>query len=148
MLDVLMYLIENCTERLEEHEGLAVELKAAGFDDSDVYHALCWLGGLFVEQTHQHSPTRGAIRHYTPEEQAVLGKESINYLNSLEKIGILSPRLREHVLDRAMALGVNDLNPSHIQWVALMVLFSEPDQKNKLEWMQEVVMSDARQVRH
>jgi Smg protein len=57
----------------------------------------------------------------------------------LEQIGILSPVDRELVLDRLMALEAEDISVEQVQWVVLMVLFSQPGQETAFARMEDLV---------
>jgi Smg protein len=129
MFDVLVYLFENYyqTEGRPDHEALARKLHAAGFEETDIHEALDWLNGLAAPQDDilpESFDTNRSFRGYVSQEVAKLGSESIGFLTFLESAGVLSPRLRELILERAMALPNEVVGLQTIRVIALMVLWT------------------------
>lgn len=133
MFDVLVYLYENYwrPDACPEPQQLSRKLSAVGFESEEIDEALAWLGGLQETSVEALQAGHGqAFRVWTSSEQERLGEECIGFLSFLESAGVLSPALREQVVDRAMATGQERLDLMDLKIVVLMVFWSlgqEPD---------------------
>ena len=150
LLDVLMYLFEYLDDEIQlmqNEESLRLELSSAGFKRSDINKAFEWLETLAEQQetlnktsTFNHLP----IRVYTTDECEKLNLESRSFLLFLEQAGALDTLSRELVIDRVMALELeNEEMPlEHLKWVILMVLFNQPGQEASYAWMENLIYDD------
>jgi len=82
---------------------------------------------------------RPALRLYSVAEMARLSVECRGLLLSLEEVGILNAAQRELVIDRLLALEVEDLTQDQMRWVVLMVLSSQPGQEQAYARMETLV---------
>lgn len=148
VLDVLLYVFENYQETglppQSNHATLKTELEAAGFPQQEVDHACAWLEGLALQQQAPgQAPTAGAARVFSPAELACLSTECRGFILHLEHLGILTPELRETVMDRLMALAehqdAEELDIEQAKWVVLMVLFNQPGQEAAYAWVEDLV---------
>ena len=148
LLDILMYLFENCVDSetgvLPEEEALRDHLDNAGFQRRDIEKAFEWLDGLTNarDNTFDERLISNAIRVYSREEQAKLDTECRGFMLFLEQSGILDPVSRELVVDRAMALEGDEIDLPQLKWVILMVLFNQPGQEDTLAWMEDLLFDD------
>jgi Smg protein len=76
------------------------------------------------------------LRVYASEEIDRLDAECRGFLMFLEQQGILDATRREVVLDRLMALELDDIDLIDLKWVVLMVLFNAPGQEAAYAWME------------
>ena len=58
---------------------------------------------------------------------------------SLEHTGILTPAIREIVIDRAMAIENETLSLDELKWTVLMVLLSQSDDDIAFSRMEDIV---------
>lgn len=130
MFDVLVYLYANCHQADVSHDPdrVARRLSAAGFEDAEISAALHWFAG--VVRAPQRSlaplPDRGrAFRAFAPKEMAKLDVECRGFLLSLEQSGILTPQLREHIIERALATADEALALEQFKLIVLMVLWNQ-----------------------
>ena len=148
VLDVLMYLFETYVDTEEEQEQdqneLREELVRAGFNDSEIDHALDWLDGLAVnnDMLVPNVETEHATRIYVDVELERLDAPCRGYILYLEQIGILNSEQRELVIDRLLALEASDIDVEQVKWVVLMVLFSQPGQEQAYARMEDLVFDD------
>jgi Smg protein len=129
MFDILVYLFENYyqADGRPDHETLARKLHAAGFENEDIHDALDWLNGLAAP--HESGPLecldgRFTFRSYNSEEAGKLTTESRGFLAFLESARVLAPRLRELIIDRAMALPGDVVGLDKLKVIVLMVLWT------------------------
>jgi Smg protein len=94
------------------------------------------------------NPGSRAIRIFDARETARLETECRGYILYLENIGIISAAQRELVIDRLLALDVQQIDVEHVKWVVLMVLFSQPGQQSAYLRMEDLVFDNRLQVVH
>lgn len=133
MFDVLVYLYENYwrPDACPDHRQLTRKLTAVGFENEEIEEALTWLDGLSAHAADVAEPADPhSLRVYTESERSLLGDESISFIHFLESAGVLSPALREMVIDRANAVGNGRMDLDELKIIVLMVFWSlgeEPD---------------------
>jgi Smg protein len=125
MLDILVYLYESfrMAELAPDRDALEKRLFAAGFEEADINAALDWFAHLAASSAH---PRLSDVHHrfYAAEECERLNdacRDELTYLVSAE---ILDPESREWVISGLMALGGEDIEPDHVRWMTLIVLWS------------------------
>jgi Smg protein len=149
VLDVLMYLFETFTEQAHDeatdHAVLRQELLQAGFGQPEVDRALTWLEDLNSDpdRPFPDAPAPRSFRLFSTHELSRLDAECRGYLLFLETNGILSPRNREIVIERLMALGAGEIDVEQVKWVTLMVLFSlSEEQEQAFARMEDLVFEE------
>ncbi len=126
MIDVLVYLFENYHD-FSSHpqpEKLARKLSAEGFEDDEITAALIWLAGLKCVERREFSHAPTSTRVFTAEEQARLGGECLGFVSFLEKAGVVSPALRELIIDQGLLLDDDPVPLDKFKVIVLMVLWS------------------------
>src|SRR5581483_11396571 len=117
VFDVLMYLFENYMEEGPEfrpdQKALTHELAEAGFRKGEIRKAFAWLDGLSAQRAHAERPAMqldgAALRHYTFPEFIKLDPSCRGFLLVMEQNGVLDAQTRELVIDRAMALEMEEI---------------------------------------
>ena len=151
VLDILLYVFDRYmideAPEVPEREILAQDLTSAGFGEANVERALDWLADLAGERS--RAPLSGMIdtgprrkpslRLFNSTEMARLSAECRGLLLSLEQVGILNSTQRELVIDRLLALDVEDLTLDQLRWIVLMVLSSQPGQETACAHMETLV---------
>ena len=149
MFEVLTFVYQNyyADESYPEPAHLQRKLRAVGFEDDEIGDAIAWLNGLNAAACgmgHHRSessappavepwlrqPLPTSVRIYPGYEQAHLGPQCLGFIRFLESAGVLSPQLREIVIDRAMAAPGAPLALDDFKVIILMVFWSvglEPD---------------------
>ncbi len=145
VLDVLMYLFENYIDEDADAEPdrdtLQEGLLAAGFPDLEIEKAFTWLESLAEQDPDRSSGgTSCSIRIYAGAEIDRLDAECRGFLMSLEQQGVLSPSLREMIIDRVMALDTDDIDLEQLKWVVLMVLFNHPTDEPAHVWLEHAML--------
>jgi Smg protein len=157
VLDVLIYLFENCMfdEDEEEYEpdqeSLAHELSQAGFDHGTIDRAFEWLENLAQlceRRFDARPPKRGALRHYLACETARIGVEARGFLLKLEQCGVLDSSAREMVINQLMALGVDSIDMDQLKWVVLMVLGNTTEGEGVSELTESLVLDGLHACAH
>jgi Smg protein len=144
MFEVLVFVYENYWrgDACPELGQLGRKLSAAGFDLEDIQQALSWLDELNLAshktelidisqaKREQHTESAQSMRVYSVAEQDHLGAACLGFINFLESADVLSPHMREIVMDRAMAIPGNPIHLDDLKIIVLMVYWSiglEPD---------------------
>lgn len=144
ILDVLMFMFQSYVEDNEEveldKESLHKNLSDAGFADQNIERAFAWLEGLpGVDDTSLiNKPTNNSFRLFSEAEHLKIGEEGLSFLMFLERLGIYNSEIREHVIDRIMALDTQSVDLSQIRWVVLMILFNTPGNESSYTWLQNL----------
>lgn len=125
MLDILVYLYESfrMAELAPDRDALEKRLFAAGFEEADINAALDWYANLAGSVSHERL-AHAHYRHYAPEELERLNDACREELSFLSSAQVLDPESREWVISGLMALGGEDIEPEHVRWMALIVLWS------------------------
>ncbi len=142
IFDVLMYLFENYMEDeaeiLPHSDVIRTELLEAGFESCEVSKAFDWLDSLNIKRTIKPTVT-SAFRIFCSQEIIKLNLECRNFILFLEQNGILNSDNREVVIDRVMALDIEDISMDKLKWIVLMVLLSQPDEEIAFSRMEDIV---------
>ncbi|MDT3707180.1 MAG: DUF494 domain-containing protein [Thiobacillus sp.] len=125
MLDILVYLYESfrMAELAPDRDALEKRLFAAGFEEADINAALDWYANLASSVSHERL-SHAHYRHYAPEELERLNQACRSELGYLASAQVLDPESREWVISGLMALGGEDIEPEHVRWMTLIVLWS------------------------
>lgn len=137
MFDVLVYLYENYfrPDACPDADTLARKLSAAGFEGEEISDALSWLSGLAdtARATLPMARNQGAsFRVFTEFEYERLGAESIGFLHFLDAAGVLSPALREVVIERGLAADDAPVPIGQFKIIVLMVMWSQGEEPDAL----------------
>ena len=129
MLEVLVYVFEHYyhAEAYPDHATLARKLTAAGFEDDDIHDALDWLENLAdrgEEAFPEQFDARDSFPSYTGPEAAKLSVEGRGFLAFLESARVLTPLLREVIIERAMALPGAVVDADTLKLIVLMVIWT------------------------
>ncbi|MGF1546393.1 MAG: DUF494 family protein [Thiotrichales bacterium] len=145
VIDVLMYLFEHYIDEDASDEPdrdyLEGRLIAAGFGNREVSQAFDWLEELAdLEDCAPIPATEGSIRVYTAAERERLGTDGISLLHSLQQLGVMNASVREQILERVMALGLDTVDGDQLRWVVLMVMLNQAgEDPTDLAWLEDLV---------
>ncbi len=156
VIDVLMYIFSSYADQdenlPEDRDGIDTDLRAAGFDPLEIDKAFEWLDGLAqVEDDSASAQSAISTRVLAPEESARLAYSAHGFLLFLEQSGVLTPKLREMVINRVMALdSESEVDIEELKWVVMMVLFNSSDEhdENALMHYEDIVFADQPAVFH
>lgn len=156
VIDVLMYIFSSYYDRddtlPEDRDSIDVDLREAGFESQEIDKAFDWLDGLALAGD---IPTLGqsekSMRIYASREQHRLDARIQGFLLFLEQSGVLTPELRELVINRIMALDSDNIvDMEEFRWVVMMVLFNNADDQdeNTLMHYEDIVFDDQPAIFH
>ena len=125
MLDILVYLYESyrMAELAPDRGALEKRLFAAGFDEAAINLALDWFAHMASSETHERLAL-AINRHFAPEEIERLDVACRDELAWLVSAEILDPESREWVISGLMSLAGEEIEPEHVRWMTLIVLWS------------------------
>jgi Smg protein len=133
MFDVLVYLYETYgrSDACPNHDQLTRKLSSVGFESDEIEEALSWLDGLGTAATsYVGQQSLDSLRVYSQIEHNHLGEDSVGFISFLESAGVLSPPMREMVIDRASAISGGPVDVEDLKIIVLMVFWSlgtQPD---------------------
>ncbi len=156
VIDVLMYIFSSYIDRddtlPEDRESIDSDLREAGFEPQEIDKAFDWLDGLALDDgIPALEQSADSIRVYAKREQLRLDSKVQGFLLFLEQSGVLTPELRELVINRIMALdGDNMVDMEEFRWVVMMVLFNNSlDQdESTLMHYEDIVFADQPAIFH
>lgn len=132
MFDILMFLFESYFDagNYPEPDKLSLKLTAAGFEDNEIHLALAWLSGLkqLSAENYPASINEGGTRCYADLETSRISQEALSFITFWEQNKVITPVEREMILDRAVAMGRENLSLDKVKLIALMVLWNLRDE--------------------
>jgi Smg protein len=152
MFDILVYLFENYyqAQAYPDYDTLERKLHAAGFENDDIHDALDWLNSLTrnaEEGIPESLDTRTSFRGYTADESGKLPLESRGFIAFLESAKILTPLLRELIIERAMGLPSETVGLDKLKVIVLMVLWTRRGNVDALV-LDELIPEDGKRQMH
>ncbi len=156
VIDVLMYIftsyLDNDDILPEDRESIDADLREAGFQTQEIEKAFDWLDGLALAgDVPSLEQSRQSVRIYSAKEQLRMDSKIQGFLFFLEQSGVLTPELRELVINRIMALdGDGVIDMEEFKWVVMMVLFNNAtDQdENTLMKYEDIDFADQPDIFH
>ena len=132
MFDILMFLFESYfyAGSYPDSDKLSLKLSAAGFEDEDIHRALDWLSGLkqLTQADYPAAINHSGPRCYADLEIKRISPEALRFLAFWESSKMITPVEREMILDRAVALGRDQLPLDKIKLIALLVLWNQHEE--------------------
>lgn len=153
MFEILMYLMEKyihysessgSNDLLIHYDEIAQELFDSGIESDDILAALTWIKELNTHGTTNTpicTPDKNSLRIFSPEEQYKLDSSCLAFLARLETIGIVSPELREIIIDRAMALEGSRVPLSQLRWLIVLIFFYQ-FKNPEGEWFKRFMLAE------
>ena len=156
VIDVLMYIFSSYADQdenlPEDRDGIEADLRSAGFEQLEIDKAFEWLDGLAPNKdVPEADQSVYSTRVLAAEESARLAYSAQGFLLFLEQSGVLTPKLREMVINRVMALeSDSEVDIEELKWVVMMVLFNsgEDHDENTLMHYEDIVFADQPAVFH
>lgn len=156
VIDVLMYIFSSYADQ-DEHlpeDGAVIDsdLRAAGFRPLEIDKAFAWLYELAETENFpgvSQAPTSARI--FAESEVQRLDSKARGFIYFLEQSGVLTPQVREVVINRVMALDDDTIvDIEALKWVVMMVLFNSTDDhdENTLMHYEDIVFADQPAVFH
>jgi Smg protein len=147
IVELLLYMFENYIydnedEELDKH-SIQQGLTHAGFSTKTIDHAFSWLDNLQTDVNTYQNIQMGAdsFRVFSNVEQLKLDYECRDFIYYLNNSEILDNVQREILINAIMNLDADDIDIDDLQWLSLMVLFSQPDQEQAFAYL-EALMFD------
>lgn len=128
LLHALLYIFKmpniNGVQVKDLPDRVTNDLIAVGFDEYTIAKAINWLVELAANRYNFKlaAPQDRSVRVYSSQELHLLSAEDRQYLQVLERRGVLNSVSRELVLDRLVALEGSGIDRRVIKFVIMMVL--------------------------
>ena len=128
MFEILMFLFESYFDAgsYPEPDKLERKLSAAGFEDEDISEALAWLSALKQQNPENYPPRleHSGQRYFAELELQRISYKARQFLLFAEQQHLISAIEREMVIDRAVALQLDNLSLDQLKLIMLMVLWN------------------------
>ena len=157
VLKVLIYVYDHYMmadpAEVPERRHMLRDLRKRGFSVSEVVQAMEWLSALVSDKravpgSADGPAGSGAMRVFADGELARLSADSRAFLMELDRQRVLTPQQRELVIERALALDVEEVDVEQLKWVVLLVLSSQPGQELAFARFENVMSGAGGPVRH
>jgi Smg protein len=136
MFDILMYLFESYfyAGSYPDSDKLSLKLTAAGFEDEDINRALDWLSSLkqLTQADYPAMINQSGLRCYANLETQRISEHALRFLAFWEQNKMITPVEREMIIDRAVALGRENLPLDKVKLIALMVLWNQHEELDSI----------------
>jgi Smg protein len=152
MFEILVYLFETyySANATPDQGTMTQHLCQAGFENDDISDALDWLKDLKLNEAERITvvgiQSANAVRIYSRGEQNKLSREARGFLSFLESAGMLTPALRELIIERAMVLDLEPVPLDQFKVIVLMVLWTRQGSLDSLILEELLPDDEARQV--
>jgi Smg protein len=160
VLKVLIYVYDHYMladpADVPERRHMLDDLRKRGFSVSEVVRAMEWLSALVGDSQAEPGPEglaqdrqdSAALRVFADGELSRLSADCRAFLMLLDRQRVLTTRQRELVIERALALDVEEIDVEQLKWVVLLVLSSQPGQELAFARFESVMSAAAGPVRH
>lgn len=145
IIDLLVYLFETyLTDQVDLEQPYVLEdvysgLKQAGFDTTTINHGLEWLRSISHKVSPLKSQDKNSVRIFHDLEKQKIDAECIDFIYFLEGSNILNPETRELLINSLMHLNADNIDVDDLQWLALIILFSQPEQEQAFASMESLM---------
>lgn len=150
MFDILIYLFESYFDAgsYPDPDKLTVKLSAAGFEEDDITQAVAWLSGLrqLSLTDYPASINESGLRCYADLERQRISLEGLRFISFWEQSKMILPVEREMIIDRAVALGRENLSLDKVKLIALMVLWNQHEDLDPMIIEDLLTPSDSAQL--
>lgn len=150
MFDILIYLFESYFDAgsYPDADKLTVKLSAAGFEEEDISQAVAWLSGLrqLSLADYPASINHSGLRCFAELERQRISIEGLRFISFWEQSKMFLPVEREMIIDRAVALGRENLSLDKVKLIALMVLWNQHEDLDPMIIEDLLTPSDSAQL--
>ncbi len=135
IVELLLYLFENYIYENKDtdldDQSIQQGLSQAGFASLTIDNAFSWLENLQTDIiSHQNIKIHNdSFRVFTNSEHQKIDEECQDFILYLNNSDILNNVQREILINAIMKPEINHFDVDDLQWLALMVLFSQPEQE-------------------
>lgn len=160
VLKVLIYVYDHYMMAdpadIPERRHMLEDLRRRGFSVSEVVQAMEWLSALVGDQRAAPGPAGAAedrrdavgLRVFADGELSRLSADCRAFLMLLDHQHVLTTQQRELVIERALALDVEEVEVEQLKWVVLLVLSAQPGQELAFARFESVMSAAGGPVRH
>ncbi|HWF99714.1 MAG TPA: DUF494 domain-containing protein [Steroidobacteraceae bacterium] len=156
VLKVLIYVYDHYMladpADIPARRHMLADLRKRGFSMTEVVQAMEWLSALVGDQ--RASPgadaqaARRGLRIFADGELSRLSPDCRAFLMLLDRQDVLTTWQRELVIERALALDVDEVDAEELKWVVLLVLSAQPGQELAFARFESVMSAAGTSVRH
>ncbi len=142
VIDIIAYLLDHLDD--EDDAEIEDQLRAVGYPEEGIQRALDWMDGFDLETGRETSGA--ALRSYHPLETRHLSVATRGQLQEWERLGVISSSIRERIIDRLLALEMDETDLETLDWVAFLVMANESGPE--AYWMDQLLSADGHRILH
>lgn len=153
VIDILKYLFESYIDEDIHHiptdKSVHKELSLAGFNKQTINKAFKWLDDLALLKENlfeQKLQLSSSCRIYNSVELKRFSIEARGFLYHLENKGLLDFNLRETIIEKSLALEIEDIDLELLQWVVLMVFYNISSAEIAFTWIEDMVFEESSSI--
>lgn len=159
VLKVLIYVYDHYMladpAEVPERSRMLADLQQRGFSVTEVVRAMEWLSALVSDQraaagsaAPEPEPEGAGWRIFADGELSRLSPDCRAFLMLLDGQRVLTVQQRELVIERALALDVEEVDVEQLKWVVLLVLSAQPGQERAFARFESVMSAADCSIRH
>ena len=123
---------------------IAQDLEEAGFKSREIRQALEWLDSFSHLKKRKKLLKTKSARVYSSQELRKIPAACRGFLSKLEHEKLIGLYTRELIIDRMMALDIQEVNFEQLRWVTILALSSQKMNKKKLAWLENAMLRQDR----
>ncbi|WP_248884085.1 DUF494 domain-containing protein [Acidithiobacillus acidisediminis] len=143
VIDIISYLLDHLDDE-DENSEIEDQLRAAGYPEEGIQRALDWMDGF--DEDHSPENSLAAVRSYQPWESLQLSLATRGQLAEWEHLGVINSSIRERIIDRLLALELEETDLETLDWVAFLVMVNEDGPEGY--WMDQLLSPDGQRILH
>ncbi len=157
VLKVLIYVYDHYMladpADVPQRRHMLADLRKRGFGVTEVVHAMEWLSALVEDQRASPAPADtprdgSGLRVFADGELSRLSPDGRAFLMLLDCQHVLTMLQRELVIERALALDVDEVEVEQLKWVVLLVLSAQPGQELAFARFESIMSAAGGPARH
>jgi len=153
IVDILKYLFESYLDeefnQIPTDKQVQKELSLAGFKQQNITKAFKWLddisdieNNLLEQDEVVEAVFPNSYRIYNSYELERFSSEAIGFIMYLENKGLLDFNLRETLIEKALALDVDNIDLNLMQWIVLMVFYNISESDAVFAWIEDIIFDE------
>jgi Smg protein len=99
------------------------KLQVEGFHKDTIAKAFVWFSSFAHHQKKKKShPQKNSIRLFSADEINKIGDENLQFIRTLEHVGVVDATMREFIINQLMRLEHNKIAILDVKWVTFLLL--------------------------
>ena len=135
LVEILIFLmqeIQHNRKGMDQLDGLSKELREQGYTENEINAAFSWLFERIEAQKDDvflkdQGAGEGSFRVLHEVEKMVLSPKAYGYILQLRELGLITQAEMEQIIERAMMLGVPQIDIEDVKSIVASIFFNGED---------------------